>query len=228
MKIRSAKNKRKTGYVNFDDFLLKEFSKDKEEFHPDMALSCNECFNQEDFVAARDSTLSFLVEFKADALEDPAAVKGGLKGFIVPDDVTYEKDSSQPKPFKSLQEQHYNLLFNDDAEVCRVAQDIFNNLKGCSVQYDLVDIDSYLLSVYSRNDWIDLLKLPNKSEWKKFIGAVLKRKLRIVYGDVDRESDIISAMKMDPTGFKSLICEVLNYSNFSGQQMTLLQKHDAI
>ncbi len=228
MKIRSAKVKRKTGYVNFDDFLLKEFSKDKEEFHPDMMLSCNECFDKEDIATDSDSVLSFLVKFKADVLGDPAAVKGGLKGFILPVDVTYEKDSSQPKPFKSLQEQHYNLLFSSDTEVRRVAQDIFNNLTGLSVEHDLVDIDSYLLSVYGRGDWNNLINLPNKSEWKKFIGAVLKRKLRNVHGEVDKESDIKSAMNMDPTGFKSLIGEVLKYSNFSGPQMTLLQKHGAV
>lgn len=227
MKIRSAKTKRKTGYVDFNDFLLKEFSKDKENFIPDMTLSCNECLAQEDFAKDQDSVLSFLVKFKADVLEDPAAVKGGVKGFRLPDDLNYQKDDSQAKAFKTLQKNHYNLLFKDEMEVRNTAANIFNT-SGLSIECDINAIDDYLYSVYLRDDWVNLLNLPNKNEWKKFIGGVLKRKLRDVHGYIDKESQIKAALAMDSNGFRHLAGEVLKYSNFSEPQEALLRKHNVI
>ena len=59
MKIRAKKKKssRYTAY-EFDDFLLKELSKDKELFIPDLELSCNECTESE-CLENTDSPFSF-------------------------------------------------------------------------------------------------------------------------------------------------------------------------
>ena len=227
MKIRAAKIKRNTGYVDFNDFLNKEFSKDKEAFVPDLELSCNECDGTENFPNESDSILSFLVKFKADQLSDPKAVSQGINGFKLPNDLQYVSDHSRASVFKSLQMNHLNLIFADSPELERVAKDIYDVLSS-HPHFSVSDVDGYIEAVYTRSDWSNLFSNPNKTKWKKHVGSILTRKLTRDYGKIDIQDDISKSLVIDATGFKSLIMEILSYTSFSENEMKLLKKNKVI
>jgi hypothetical protein len=227
MKIRAAKIKRNTGYIDFKDFLNKEFSKDKEAFVPDLELSCNECHEIEDLPSNRDSILSFLVKFKADHLSDPKAVSQGTTGFKLPNDLHYVSDHSRTSVFKSLQISHFNLIFADVSELERVAKDIYSVLSS-HPHFSTSDVDSYIEAVYTRSDWSSLLSNPNKTKWRKHIGSILKRRLTRDYGKIDNQNDISKSLGIDATGFKSLITEILSYTNIPENEMKLLKENKVI
>lgn len=227
MKIRAAKVKRNTGYVDFNDFLNKEFSKDKEVFIPDLELSCNDCDSVEDFANHRDSTLSFLVKFKADQLSDPKAVSQGASGFNLPDSLNYVSDSSRPSIFRSIQLNHFNLVFSNASDLVQVAEDIFEDLNS-HPHFAASDVDSYLETVYSRSDWGGFASNPNKTKWKKHIGNVLKRRLHRDYGKVDNQKEIVNSLGIDAAGFKNLIADILKYTSFSENETALLKANYVI
>ncbi|MEN0059405.1 MAG: hypothetical protein AAGB31_11270 [Bdellovibrio sp.] len=222
MKVRAAKLKRKSGYVDFSDFLNKEFSKDKEKFEPDWELSCNECYDDENFEQDQDSVLSFLIKFKAELLSDPEAVKQGVAGFILPPHLNYQQDSTRRNTFKSVELNHYNLIFRDVQEIQQTAQAVFQN-SSLQQRFAASEVDLYLEGVYLRQDWAALLNKNNKKKWRQYLGTLLKKRLKADYGENKTQEEVERNMKVDPDGFSKLISEIARYSSFVEPQLSLFK-----
>ncbi len=217
MKIRARKTNRKTPY-ELEDFLLKEFSIDKEKYVHDNELSCNECQETEDEVNHKDSVKSFLVKFKADKLSDPKSVRPGVAGFVLPDEFDYElvKVSSF---FKSIKENHYNLK-TTEVELKRIVKKIHEN-KFPHVEFTKNEANNYLVFSYKKNNWDLLLNDGSKTKWREYVGKLLKKNLTEDYGKIDT-TNVEEAIRIDKVGFTAKAKEITNYNGFNEQELTHL------
>lgn len=220
MKVRSRKTNRNTHYEK-DDFLLKEFSKDKEIFVPDRELSCNECAQQEDLANHVDSPLSFLVKFKGDNSKDPKAIKAETSGFILPDDLNYEKQVSKSF-FKSVSHNHYNALLTE-GELRELSENLYRN-QSSERTFTKEEVKSYLRIAHGQKDWQKLLNSPDRTRWRKFVGKALKQRLNQKFGKID-SLGISKALECDRTGFIADVQEVAQYGGFNSVEQDALRPH---
>lgn len=220
MKIRSRKTNRNTEY-DLEDFLLKEFSKDKELFVPDDELSCNDCKETEDVSNNLDCPKSFLVKFKADNSKDPKAIKAYTSGFILPEDLKYEFQKSDSF-FASVSENHYNLKISGE-ELRKIGKSLYED-KTKHVNYSKNDVKDYLRLSYKQKDWQNFLLQTDRTRWRLYIGKVLKETLVNDFGKIDNQN-IGEAKKIDPKGFSSRVKEISRYGGFNESERKLLEEY---
>lgn len=220
MKIRARKSKRKTDY-ELEDFLLKEFSFDKEKFIPDPEISCNECLTDEDFKNHKDSALSFLIKLKADNLSDPSAIKSGVDAFVLPDDLNY-KLQRVTSAFKSVSENHYNLILSED-ELTELGRKLLVTATT-HISHSSEEAKQYLLNSYQQSEWSALLNKSNKTGWRQYVGKILKERLYNEYGKIDAEN-VRGALQIDKEGFLHKVNEITRYANFDSKEMKFLSPY---
>ena len=220
MKIRSRKTNRNTSY-ELADFLLKEFSKDKETFIPFEELSCNECNDIEDISNDIDCPKSFLIKFKANNLPDPKAIKAEISGFILSEDLTYSPDKVVSH-FKSITENHYNLKVSGD-KLRKIGTELHAS-DANHVNYTKQEVKEYLRSSYQQKEWSKLLQLADRTKWRIFVGKTLKESLISDFGKIDN-TGISEAINIDKEGFIKRIKEINSYNGFNKEELTYLAPH---
>ena len=220
MKIRSKKTNRNTSY-DFDDFLLKEFSKDKENYVHDKELSCNECFEIEDEANNKDDIKSFLIKFKANLLSDPKAIRSSVSGFILPSDGNYVLEKVKKSFFKSIDANHF-ILNSDESKLKNVVEQIHKDA-SLRIEFTKDQVNNYLLESYNQKDWDTLLQDSNKKKWRKHLGKCLKQSLVDTYGKIDAEN-IKEGIRLDRSGITKLTQEVKNFNAFSDNELTLVTR----
>lgn len=219
MKVRAQKSGYNTA-LEFDDFLLKEFSKDKEKFEPDTELSCCECFDSNDEVKHEDSAKTFLIKFKADNLGDPQPIKPGVKGFILPEDgftYTYQSVTSN---FQSIRDNHYNLNLNRP-QIDRLARILYGN-SGSTLDFSQKDVADYLTQSCLNKEWQSLYNQATKSKWKKFLRSKLREKYKCSYGEFNK-TEILEALKIDRAGITDLVSTLRQYDFLEPAEKVLLK-----
>lgn len=220
MKIRARKSNYNT-QPDFEDFKLKEFSKDKEKFIPDLQLSCCDCIELEDLTMPKDSPKSFLVKFKADNLSDPQPIKPGLKGFILPEDgYKYSFDAAKSN-FASSRTNHFNLEL-DVGKLETLAELLFTK-KEQLVDITQVEVADYLIESCEQGEWESLLERADKSKWKKFLKSKLNDKYKSVYGKFDKH-DISEAVRLDRTGLISLVSLMKKHNCLEAKDSILIDE----
>lgn len=217
MKVRSRKTNRATSYA-LDDFMLKEFSLDKEVYIPDTELSCNECFEEESESQQKDSPLSFLVKFKGDNLSDPKAIKAQTTGFKLPDDLDYRRVESNSF-FVSVAKNHYNLHIQ--AEQLKELGSRLYRSEETQFHFSKKQVNNYLIRSYNHPDWQMLYENENKTKWRQYMGRILKKTLVEQYGPVDERS-VTEALAIDKAGFLALAKDVAAFGGFAKPEMELL------
>lgn len=215
MKIRASKLKANTEY-DYDDYLLKEFSTDKEKFIPDLELSCCLCYEQENEVLDQDSILSFLVKFKADNMKDPQIIKPGLKGYLLPENLNYEF-KTVASTFKSIQENHYNLLL-DEKGLLILAKKMF---KDKVLSFSSGQLDNYIIGSCDQRDWKKLYELDNKKEWKKHLRKKLRQQYDEAYGKFEL-APVKEAYEMDPGGVVAAVKLLKQFDFLNPDELTLI------
>ena len=196
-------------------------------FVPDMSLSCNECEEIEDLPKDIDSPASFLIKFKAENLSDPKSVSQGVVGFIMPENLTYESDIPKQRFFNSIRINHFNLKFKDENELIVTATDLYENNHTHRL-CDEKELIEYLKSRYTNTEWQKLLFDSNKTNWKKYVGKILKRKFKVNYGSLTTSSEIHKNLKLDKSGFEAAIKEIRLYTNFEQTEDDLLKSHNPL
>lgn len=207
MKVRATKNIHNTEKT-FEQFKLTEFSKSLIEFVPDLSLSCNECADEEDDNGSMDSTLSFLMKFKADKLNDPRKIKDeGVAGIILPEGEGYKylKEEGEDSFFKTVKDNHFNLILRKE-QVEEMALDIFSN-ESKKRSYPSKDVNTYLVLNYEKAEWIALFGNDKKKNWNKYLKACLKEQFKLVFCDLKKE-ELIQMLKTDPDGLKTNILKL--------------------
>lgn len=220
MKVRSRKTNRNTDY-KLDDFLLKEFSKDKENWVPDEELSCNDCQDKEDLENNRDNPRSFLAKFKADNCPDPRAIKADISGFVLPEELNYQFQKVESL-FTSISSNHYNLILKGD-ELKKLGTSLYED-KSTHLNFSKGEVKEYLKSSYLQRDWQNLLSQTDRTKWRAFIGKVLKSALIEDFGKID-QSNIDDALNIDPIGFRERINEISKYNGFNSTEHNILRPY---
>jgi len=214
MKIRTRKSKRNTEY-ELEDFLLKEFSKDKEIFVPDPELSCNECIEVEDLENKIDSPLSFMVKLKADILSDPRAIKPGVSGYTLPEEYSYELEKVESL-FESIANNHYILKLKEE-DLKKLGKIIHSKINDGPI-YSNDEVNDYLFESHEQNEWESLLKLENKKKWRKYIGKKFKDKLKNDFGKIDRKG-VEEAIEIDKAGFIAIVQKMNKLECFNEEEL---------
>lgn len=220
MKIRSRKTNRNSRY-ELDDFLLKEFSKDKETFIADTELSCNECDEQESVAVHRDSPLSFLVKFKMDNSKDPKAIRGITSGFILPPDLTYEHQPSESL-FSSVAQNHYNLR-TTETKLRNLAAQLFAD-DSMHIGFKKDEVKSYLCGAVHDEDWHNALARPDRTKWRAFVAKALKAALVADYGPIEATA-VEEALAIDSEGYLARVRTVREYGGFNEAELSLLGQY---
>lgn len=219
MKIRARKSKYNTK-LDFEDFKLKEFSKDKENFVPDLELSCCDCHEFENLADNIDSPISFLIKFKADQLSDPRAVKPGVKGLILPEELSYEIEKVE-SCFKSIRNNHYNLVWKQK-EIEQIAVELYKD-GNHHIDISKSEVQNYLLSSYDQDDWKTLLARKDKEKWRKFTVRQFKDRYQESYGKINI-NEIKEALEVDSSGVNSLLSEMKSFGCFSNDELTIIDE----
>ena len=184
MKIKDHRNPFKSKLS--EQLIEKEFSSDLANQAFPFEVSNNHCENDEGFDQDQDSPLSFLIKYKASYTKDPSSVKHGLFAFILPeDDYAFRKEPGHPSHFKSVDENHHNLILNTPQEVQSVTSKIHQKWDEVTITYDNLVIDEYLIQNYQRQDWSDFLKLADRNNWNKRIKQALVRQFSRRFGPID-------------------------------------------
>jgi hypothetical protein len=218
LKIRARKTNRNTLY-DLEDFLLKEFSKDKENWIPDQELSCNDCQLKEDLTNSIDSPKSFLVKFKADNTTDPMAIKADTSGFILPKGLNYQFQESKSF-FKSVSKNHCNLKISGE-ELRKIGVFLYEDQTN-HINFPKSEVKKYLQSAYTQKDWQILFSHSEKTRWHNYMGKILKEKLVEDYGKIDQES-ISQAIAIDENGFLARIRDISKYNGFNENERNILK-----
>ncbi len=216
--MRARKSKYNTE-LEFEDFILKEFSKDKEVFVAALELSCCDCVENEDLHNQKDSPCSFLVKFKADQLSDPSAIKGGVAGFVLPDNMQY-RFAEVESFFSSIRSNHYSLILND-TELQKLAKNIYQNHTAKKINFTHKQVDEYLYKSYQQAAWATLLANARKTKWKKYIKRVLLNMYDAIYGKIEPQA-VKEAYKIDPTGFKELLAEMKKMGCLRSKELKMI------
>lgn len=223
MKIRSRKTNRNSPF-ELEDFLLKEFSKDKETFIADTELSCNECDEQESVAVHRDSPLSFLVKFKMDNSKDPKAIRAITSGFILPPDLTYEHQPSESL-FSSVAQNHYNLHATE-VELRDLAKQLYAE-DSMHVNFLKADVKRYLCGAVHQEEWHNALARSDRTKWRAFVARALKAALIADYGPIEATA-VEEALAIDREGFLAKVRTVKEYGGFNGAELSLLRQHKSV
>ena len=223
MKVRASKNihdYQKT----FDEFKLTEFSKDRERFVPDLSLSCNECLDKEDDAQGTDSTLSFLIKFKADKLSDPRSIRDdGVSGMILPEieGLPYKKEAGAASIFKTITENHYNLELSE-AQLDWLADQVFKD-KKMTVEHNASEVKDYLISSYEKTEWATLLKDAKKSRWKSYLKKSLKDQFKNQYCEL-KVAELNKMLGVDAEGLKAAILRLNVLGCFEGAELNEIRQ----
>ena len=223
MKIRAAKNIHNTEKT-FDEFKLTEFSKDLVEFIPDLTLSCNECTTEENDQTVSDSSISFLVKFKADKLKDPRKIKNeGISGMFLPEleEYKYEKEAGEDSCFRTIKENHYNLILSEK-QLNELARDIFADTSK-QVTHFSREVSSYIVSVHEKAEWVRLFNDAQKKNWKKYLKECLKAQFKSTYCDFKKD-ELKQMLGVDPDNLKKNILKLNKLGFLDGVEINEIRQ----
>lgn len=221
MKIRAQKSNYNTK-PDFQDFLLKEFSLDKENFVHDPSLSCNHCYAQESLALYQDSVPSFLVKFKASLLADPGCIKPGVKGFILPEDGYKFTKTASTLHFTSINQNHYEMNLNS-VQARAAASVIYNDPKRI-VDIPKADVTDYLVKSCRQTEWTALHQKADRTNWKKHLKNKVREKYKAAYGKFD-DADISQAMTMDQAGVQDLVAILRLFAFLEPHEIQAIDRH---
>jgi len=172
LKIRACKE---VFYSNMtEEDLLSQILTDMESPSYPQVISNNECSaSLGDENIDNDSPLSFLMKFKASFIS-PSQIPNGLSGIYLPEDGSFKniKHNDNSSPFKSVNENHFNLTIKNKAE----AQDLIKKIRSDTdvrVYCSFDQIKDYLVGNSSAAEWINFYAKDENKKWRKYFQKLM-------------------------------------------------------
>lgn len=163
MKLR-AQNAKDNTPLDFNSFLLVEFSLDRAQFVPDRELSCSQ--------VAEGRELEFFAQHKANSVSDPTHVIGnGGRVFLLPDPPAFGEFEHKPIEedcaFRNLRESHFNWKIEDGNDLREFARSVFDNLANLPL-FSRDEVFEFISQKVdeSEREWLGLFSDPKKKGWK--------------------------------------------------------------
>jgi hypothetical protein len=148
-------------------------------------ISNNECsveINSE--TKADDSSLSFLVKFKASNVS-PSLIPNGVSGVQLPDKgFVNKKIKDQKSHFDSISQNHHDLTLKNEGELNRLIEEI-RKVEPHYQSFDLNGVKAYILRTLDDPEWDSFYKSDKK--WNKFKNKVIEDRFTKKHCAISRE-----------------------------------------